>query len=164
MTARPTIDTSHPWQTALSSSSIASSAVDPPLSPATDDTLVLNISADPWPGASQFLTKVDGVQQGGVNTVTASAQRRGVTGIHLHRKFRTWDARYSHLVLGRSVRWRSGWAQSLCELNRLRWHAFPICFGCPLRPFPTRRSISWRIREPGASRPAEPQRKSPPLG
>ena len=41
-------------------------------SPTTDDALVLNISADMWQGASQFITKVDGIQEGGVNTVTAS--------------------------------------------------------------------------------------------
>jgi hypothetical protein len=39
--------------------------------PPSDDTLVLNLSADLWQGSPQFIVSVDGNQQGGPQSVTA---------------------------------------------------------------------------------------------
>jgi Ca-dependent carbohydrate-binding module xylan-binding/Right handed beta helix region len=51
------------------------SSTSPASSPtaASDDTLVLNMSGDMWNGGPEFTVSVDGVQVGGVNTVTAVA-------------------------------------------------------------------------------------------
>lgn len=43
-----------------------------PEAPSTTDTLVLRVSEDAWQGDAQFIVKVDGMQVGGINTVTAS--------------------------------------------------------------------------------------------
>jgi hypothetical protein len=44
----------------------------PPPPPSGESTIVLHVSEDAWNGDAQFVVSVDGVQQGGVRTATAS--------------------------------------------------------------------------------------------
>ena len=55
--------------------------------PLPDDTMVLHVSADSWNGSPQFVVSVDGKQQGGTQTATASHANGQIQDISLSGAF-----------------------------------------------------------------------------